>query len=416
MTDDYDVVIVGASISGCAGAILFANLGARVALLEKHSGMDAYKVLCTHTLQPSCLPVIKTLGLLPLLEEAGAHRHVTHLWTPWGWIEPRPAPGAEPLPHGLNIRRQTLDPLLRRLAAETPGVDLRLGQNVNGLLEEDGRFTGVRVTANGVETRLTARLVVGADGRNSTVGALSGLPVRLSANNRLGFFAQYRGLPDDAPSRVWFLDPDTAFAFPNDDGVTVISCSPSKEQHSSAFRADLEGSFERFVRALPDAPRIDEAERVSKIVGTLDLPNVYRKPYGPGLALVGDAALATDPLWGVGCGWAFQSAQWLVDAVGGAVASQGDVLPGLAEYGKTHRAALDSHHKLMEDYSAVRPFNVFERLLLSAAARDAGAARHYYDFASRLIDVKQFASPGSLLRAARVNAFHRLRNGKTNSI
>ncbi|MEV0197841.1 NAD(P)/FAD-dependent oxidoreductase [Nonomuraea sp. NPDC050691] len=410
MSDDYDVVIVGASIAGCAAAILFANLGARVALLEKHSGMDAYKVLCTHTLQPSCMPVVKTLGLLPLLEEAGARRHVTHLWTRWGWIEPQDEPGREPLPHGLNVRRQTLDPLLRRLAAGTPGVDLRLGHSVNGLLEEDGRFTGVRVTAKGTQSRLTARLVVGADGRGTTVGDLSGLPVRLSANNRLGFFAQYRGLAEDTASRVWFLDPDTAFAFPNDDGVTVVACSPNKEQHASAFRADLEGSFERFVRALPDAPRIDRAERVSKIIGTRDLPNVYRRPYGPGLALVGDAALATDPLWGVGCGWAFQSAQWLVDAVGPAVAGQGDVLPGLDAYGEKHRAALDSHHKLMEDYSAVRPFNVFERLLLSAAARDAGAARHYHAFASRLIDVKEFASPGSLLRAARVNAFHRPRN------
>ncbi|WP_312888370.1 NAD(P)/FAD-dependent oxidoreductase [Nonomuraea rhodomycinica] len=395
--------------------MLFANLGARVALLEKHSGMDAYKVLCTHTLQPSCMPVVKTLGLLPPLERAGARRHVTHLWTRWGWIEPRPAPGREPLPHGLNVRRRTLDPLLRRLAAETPGVELRLGSGVNGLLEEDGRFTGVRVTANGTETRLTARLVVGADGRNSTVGSLSGLPVRLSANNRLGFLAQYRGLPDGDASRVWFLDPDTAFAFPNDDGVTVVACSPSKEHHASAFRADPEGSFERFVRALPDAPPIDQGERISKVIGTRDLPNVYRKPYGPGLALVGDAALATDPLWGVGCGWAFQSAQWLVDAVGPAVAGGGDVPAGLAAYGGKHRAALDSHHRLMEDYAAVRPFNVFERLLLSAAARDAGAARHYYAFASRLIDVKEFASPGSLLRAARVNAFHRLRNAPSNS-
>ena len=43
------------------------------------------------------------------------------------------------------------------------------------------------------------------------------------------------------------------------------------------------------------------------------MPNKMRPAARPGLAFVGDAALATDPLFGVGCGWAFQSAEWLVD-------------------------------------------------------------------------------------------------------
>jgi 2-polyprenyl-6-methoxyphenol hydroxylase-like FAD-dependent oxidoreductase len=397
MTLDYDVVVAGASVAGCASAILLATQGARVALLDKRTTMDAYKVLCTHTLQPGCLPVLKTIGLLPLLEEAGARTHVTRLWTPWGWISPEAQPGKEPLPVGLNVRRETLDPLLRQLAADTPGVDLMLGQSVTGLLEQDGRFTGVRTG----DRTLTTRLVVGADGKDSTVGRLSGLPVRVSANNRFGFLAHYKGLPDADTTRLWFLDPDTAFLFPNDGDITVIACAPAKEKHMAAFRRDPEGSYESFIRALPDAPRIDEAERVSKVIGNYDQVNSYRKPYAPGLALVGDAALATDPVWGVGIGWAFQSAQWLAEAWAA------DDLEG---YAKRHRDELDSHHKLMENYSAVRPFNPFEKLLLSAAARDAAAARHHYQFASRLIDIKNYASPGSLLRAARINVWHQLRS------
>ena len=45
------------------------------------------------------------------------------------------------------------------------------------------------------------------------------------------------------------------------------------------------------------------------------MTNVAHTPTAPGLALVGDAALAIDPLWGVGCGWALQSAQWLAQSV-----------------------------------------------------------------------------------------------------
>ena len=56
------------------------------------------------------------------------------------------------------------------------------------------------------------------------------------------------------------------------------------------------------------------------VVGKIDMTNRMRVPSAPGLALIGDAALATDPLFGVGCGWAFQSAEWLADAVAPALA------------------------------------------------------------------------------------------------
>ncbi|MET9373824.1 hypothetical protein ABZX98_06680 [Streptomyces sp. NPDC002992] len=86
-----------------------------------------------------------------------------------------------------------------------------------------------------------------------------------------------------------------AYAFPNDDGVTVIAVLPDKKR-LPAFREDLEGSFLAFVRALPEAPPINSAERVTKIIGTVNHPLHSRKPTAPGVALIGDAALTGDPL------------------------------------------------------------------------------------------------------------------------
>ena len=62
---------------------------------------------------------------------------------------------------------------------------------------------------------------------------------------------------------------------------------------------------------LPDGPDLSAGRRVTKIMRRLDMSNIRRRVSGPGVALVGDAAQATDPLVGVGCGWALQSGEWL---------------------------------------------------------------------------------------------------------
>ncbi|WP_426362233.1 NAD(P)/FAD-dependent oxidoreductase [Streptomyces sp. E-08] len=403
---DYDVVISGASLAGCAAAILLARRGARVALLERRSRPTAYKALCTHSLTANATPVLEELGLLPALEKAGAVRNEARWYTRWGWIEPGAAPGPE-LPYGYNVRRSTLDPLIRSRAAETPGVDVLLGHRVTGLLQEAGRTVGVRATTDGGEREIRGRLVVGADGKDSAVASFAGAPTRKHENARFGFLAHFRNLPlPDGISHAWFLVPDMAYAFPNDDGITVVAVLPDK-MRLPEFRADLEGSFLSFVRSLPDAPPIDSAERVTKITGTVDYPLHTRTPTAPGLALVGDAALTGDPLWGVGCGWALQSARWLADAVAPALTGGGDLDRSLAVYARRHRRRLGGHQFLAADFAKGRPFNPVERLMFSGAARDGALARHMHLFASRLIGPPRFLSPAAVARAVVVNLRHR---------
>src|SRR5580698_9420252 len=79
--DDYDVAVVGASIAGCTAARLFAQAGARVALIERRADLAAYKVACTHAILAAATPTIERLGLAPLLEARGALRTPAQLWT-----------------------------------------------------------------------------------------------------------------------------------------------------------------------------------------------------------------------------------------------------------------------------------------------------------------------------------------------
>jgi flavin-dependent dehydrogenase len=197
-----------------------------------------------------------------------------------------------------------------------------------------------------------------------------------------------------------------AYAFPNDDGVTVLAVLPDKKR-LPAFREDLEGSFHDFVRALPEAPPIDSAERITKIIGTVDYPLHSRKPTAPGLALIGDAALTGDPLWGVGCGWALQSARWLAEAVASAATGRGDLDRSLAAYARTHGRRLRGHQAMATDFAKARPFNPMERLVFSAAARDESVARHMHLFSQRLIGPLRFLNPVALAKASAVNIRHR---------
>ncbi|MEH6373513.1 NAD(P)/FAD-dependent oxidoreductase [Streptomyces sp. KLMMK] len=404
---DYDVVISGSGLAGSAAATLLARRGARVALLERRTDPEAYKVLCTHSLQACAYPVLDELGLVPALEKAGAVRSTARYYTRWGWIEPRAAPAGPELPYAYNVRRSTLDPLLRSRAAETPGVDLLLGHHVTGLLREAGRTSGVRASTPRGECEIRARLVVGADGKDSAVAKFAAVPARLHENARFGYLAYFRNLPlHGGISQTWFLEPDMAYAFPNDDGVTVLAVLPDKKR-LPAFREDLEGSFLAFFRALPEAPPIDSAERVSKFIGTVNYPLHYRKPTAPGVALIGDAALTSDPLWGVGCGWALQSAQWLAEAVASAASGRGDLDRSLAVYAHRHRRRLRGHQYLAVDFAKARPFNPLERLMFSAAARDEAMARHMHLFGSRLIGPLRFLNPVAVAKASAVNIRHR---------
>lgn len=403
MSERTDVVVVGGSLAGCATAVLLARHGARVTVLEKASDPAHYKRMCTHYIQEPGVRALERLGLGDAAWAAGALPNPFRSWTPWGWI------GVD-APAGLSLRREKLDPMLRALAVDEPGVDVRLGVTVTEVTRgAGGRVAGVRGrTVDGSPVEVAAQVVVGADGRASHVARAARVPGRVLPHGRIGYFGYFRNVEtQDGLSLLWLRDPDANYIFPNDDGLTVVACFVAPDRLPE-FRADpLAGLLASF-DGIPGVPDLGVAELVGKVMGKLDMPNVRRPAARPGLAFVGDAVLAADPLWGVGVGLALQSAEMLADALGPAIASGADPDAALTRYQRAHRRMFLGHHLMMSDYATGRPFNPLERLIFSTATWHRPTAEMMAEIGARGRPLQSVITPPRLARTVAAATQRRL--------
>ncbi len=417
MPDHYDAIVVGGSLAGCATAIQLSRSGVRVALIEKSPKPDAFKRVCSHYIQTSAIPALERLGILEAIEQAGGVRSRVRIWTLAASQARRdsdPQAGfvdlghERKLPAGVNIRREVLDPMLRGIAADSPGVDLMLGRKVKGLLRDGKRFSGVELDDG---TKLHAKLVIGADGRDTTVAKLAETKAWTVGNERFNYAGYFEGPPaPGAPdASLWLLDPDWASAMPTDSGLTIYACMPTHERLPE-FKRDPEKALVDFIAGIPGAPPIRESKLVGPTIGKVRMKNVVRAPIAPGLALVGDAGVTADPLWGVGCGWAFQSAEWLAENIAPGLRGEESLDRGLRRYRRQVLKKLVPHMAIMNDFATAQPLNYFERLLWTSAAIDPKVATRLEAFGTRAAGPEALVAPGTLARMTTASLRRHVRN------
>jgi 2-polyprenyl-6-methoxyphenol hydroxylase-like FAD-dependent oxidoreductase len=372
----------------------------RVALVERSVTPQAYKVVCGHFVLGGARDALARAGFWePMLDEGAVVSRTVAAWTAAGWIVPPAGAGVPPV---ISLRRAKLDPLLRRLASGTPGVDVLFGHAVTALAEDPrGRVGGiVTTTPDGARHELRGRLVVGADGHHSTTARAAGVAEDTAPNQRFLFWGYYRGVRTNGPgdAQVWLLDPDVAVCCRTDDDLVQVGVFPTKARLAE-FAADRVGAFERFVAGLPEGPRLDRATRVGKLIGTTDYPCVRREPAPrPGLALIGDAATASDPVPAVGCGWALRSAEWLVDATLPALAGDQPLERGLRLYRRNHRF-IERYDDLGRRDARALPADRIQRAVRAAAVHDPDVARRVGLFSMRAAPPSILVNPGVALRA-----------------
>jgi flavin-dependent dehydrogenase len=316
MTERFDVVVVGARCAGSPLAALLAREGVRVVVVERAT--FPCDTLSSHVFEADGLAFLARLGLTERLRATGAPfmRRVDNRIEDFRWVAEIPQyPGDV---GGIaSVRRPVLDPILAQ-AAEDAGAEVRFATNVTGLVREAGRVRGVRVVTAGGESELHGALVVGADGRNSTIAKLCGARrYNLTPNERVSYWSYFEGANVGAePTFVFHMWANRlVFGAPTDGGLYLALAMPELSELDS-FRGDIEGSLMRYVtQCEPVAAALEGAQRVGKVLGAVRWTGFFRDASGPGWVLVGDAGHHKDPAPGRGISDAFRQVDALAPAI-----------------------------------------------------------------------------------------------------
>jgi flavin-dependent dehydrogenase len=293
----YDAVVVGARAAGAATAMLLARRGLRVLAVDR--GVYGSDTLSTHALMRAGVLQLARWGVLDRIEAEATPRVSRTVFHYADEIIDIPIKPRDGVPALFAPRRTVLDRVLVD-AAVAAGADVRHRVRVTELLRgAGGRVSGVRlVDEAGGSRAVHAGVVVGADGLRSTVAALVEAPVtRQGRHATATVYGYWSGLDVEGYHWYWRLGA-TAGAIPTNAGLVLLFAGVTPRRFALEFRDDVQRGYRRVLEEVaPDlAERLPGARLVGTLRGFAGHPGHLRRPWGPGWALVGDAAYFKDPI------------------------------------------------------------------------------------------------------------------------
>jgi menaquinone-9 beta-reductase len=355
-SETFDTIVVGARCAGAPLATHLARGGQRVLLLDS-AKLPSDQPMSTHAIGALGVDWLDALGVgaeVKKLAPPSRGIRVDMVGTQLD-IRFRRRPG-------YCIRRLHLDRLLQEAAVQA-GATLRDRTKVVSLLRENGRVVGVETVHEGKRSEQRAHVVVGADGRHSTVAELAGAKEYLGYDwDRFAYWAYWprpASWPEDLRSLGSLISFDRdevqRFVFQTDGDLLLLGSNPMNSQLPS-WRGRHEEAYLESLRASPlTAPLVLGNAPATPILGLLKARFFFRESAGPGFALVGDAGLHKDPTPGFGITDALRDARNLSQAI---LSGGGDA--ALVRYWRqrdVHSVDLFHWAQSMADPAYVNPLN-----------------------------------------------------------
>jgi 2-polyprenyl-6-methoxyphenol hydroxylase-like FAD-dependent oxidoreductase len=394
----YDAIVVGARCAGSPTAMLLAGKGYRVLLLDKATFPS--DTMSTHHVHPPGLAALERWGLLKRLEATGCPPVETYSFD-FGPLtisgSPRPIDG---IARGYCPRRTVLDKLLVDASVEA-GAELREGFTVDEILADGETVTGIRGHAQGgrpVTER--GRVVIGADGKHSLV-AKTVQPDQYDErpSRQAMYYAYWSGLPASGFDVTIRTENRRGWAaIPTHDDLTVLPFGwPIEEFHAN--RKDIEGNFFAAMDLVPEfAERVRAANRESKFIGSAELPGYFRKPFGPGWALLGDAGYHKNPITAMGINDAFRDAELVAGALDDAFSGRRSYEEGMSDYQQTRDREAMPVYEFTDDFAQLQPPPPEMQQLLGAMRGNQEAMDGFVSVQANTLPAPEFFAPENVGR------------------
>ena len=301
--------VVGAGPAGAVLSLLLARAGIEVILLEAHQNFD--RDFRGDTIHPSVLHIMDEIGLADrLLQIRHSRIHTASFATPSGTITIADFRRVESkFPFIMMVPQELFLEFVTEEASQYPTFNLRMGANVQELIDENGRIQGVRYRSGNEWHEVWASLTVAADGRSSRVRKLAGLePLKTSPPMDVLWFRIPREQDDPAGILAHFGRGHALILL---DRLTQwqVAFLILKDTWSQVRAAGIEKFRASVSELMTEFPERIEHLREWKQVSVLSVESSrLLQWYQPGLLLIGDAAHVMSPVGGVGINYAIQDA------------------------------------------------------------------------------------------------------------
>src|ERR1700722_4758401 len=386
----WDAIVIGARCAGAATALLLARHGHRVLLVDRGSfPSDTMSTLYIH--QPG-LSLLRHWGLLDAITASKCPTIDSISYRVEDVLLNGPLPAVDGIKFACAPRRNILDQIMIT-AAVGAGVEFAEQTTLSTLLSEDERVVGVRLRTK-YHSDLTerAKLVVGADGMRSKVAGLLGVP--FSTEDPRATCIYYTGWTGLSCGFTMREQPGSWIAtVPTHDGVTLVLTYFPRHRFPEIRTGPLESQLAAIRQQAPDlSDELVGADQVMGIRGTGDQPNFFRKAFGSGWVLVGDAGHHLDSITARGITNAFIQAQILSEEIGAKLDDDAQLQSALSRFAsRRDEALIDGYVSTLETSKLQVPSSRLE--MLRAISGVPAFTEKYFSLMAGMMSMDDFLTP-----------------------